>query len=67
MLMEEAGWYGKQGSGVVRHYMCHHERLVIAASLSKSFGTAGGVFVFAVDGFLGTHCATSVGRYKGDS
>ena len=40
------GWTGKNGFGVVRSHMAHHEKMVLAVSLNKSFGAAGGCIVF---------------------
>ncbi|GAA4827752.1 aminotransferase class I/II-fold pyridoxal phosphate-dependent enzyme [Algivirga pacifica] len=40
------GWEGENGMGVVRHHMAHHDKMVLAVSLNKSFGTAGGCIVF---------------------
>lgn len=39
-------WTGKNGVGVVRSHMRHHEKMVLAVSLNKSFGAAGGCMVF---------------------
>jgi len=39
-------WYGKHGKGIVGSMMGHHDRLVVAVSLSKSFGAAGGAIIF---------------------
>lgn len=40
------GWTGKNGVGVVRSHMKHHDKMVLAVSLNKSFGAAGGCLVF---------------------
>lgn len=40
------GWTGEQGQGYVRSQIGHHERMVEAASLNKSFAAGGGVLVF---------------------
>ncbi len=37
------GWHGRYGSGVARADLGMHDRVVIAASLSKSFGSGGAV------------------------
>lgn len=39
-------WTGKNGVGVVRSHMKHHDKMVLAVSLNKSFGAAGGCMVF---------------------
>lgn len=39
-------WTGKNGVGVVRSHMKHHDKMVLAVSLNKSFGAAGGCIVF---------------------
>ncbi|CAA6830283.1 MAG: 2-amino-3-ketobutyrate coenzyme A ligase (EC [uncultured Aureispira sp.] len=39
-------WMGKHGVGVVRSNMKHHDKMVLAVSLNKSFGAAGGCIVF---------------------
>lgn len=39
-------WTGKKGVGVVRSHMKHHDKMVLAVSLNKSFGAAGGCLVF---------------------
>lgn len=39
-------WTGKNGVGVVRSHMTHHDKMVLAVSLNKSFGAAGGCIVF---------------------
>ena len=41
------GWRGVHGRGHVLHEMALNDRVVIAASLSKSFGTGGAVLVFS--------------------
>jgi len=41
-----ASWAGKQGMGVVRAHMEHHERMILAISLNKSFAGGGGCIVF---------------------
>jgi 7-keto-8-aminopelargonate synthetase-like enzyme len=40
------GWRGKHGRGVVLDLTPWHERLVVAASLAKSFGSGGAVLAF---------------------
>merc|ERR1719343_129785 len=40
-------WTGENGSGIARKYMEHHDRMVMAVSLSKSFGADGAALVFA--------------------
>jgi 7-keto-8-aminopelargonate synthetase-like enzyme len=40
------GWEGRHGRGYVLSQVDWHERMVIAAGLSKSFGTNGGVLAF---------------------
>ncbi|MCH9684241.1 MAG: GNAT family N-acetyltransferase [Deltaproteobacteria bacterium] len=39
------GWAGDSGRGYIRSQIDHHDRMVLAASLNKSFATAGGVLV----------------------
>ena len=39
-------WTGKNGRGYVRGHMEHHERMVLAVSLNKSFACGGGCIVF---------------------
>ena len=39
-------WAGKHGTGVVRKFMEHHDRMVLAVSLNKSFAAAGGAIIF---------------------
>ncbi|MFD0964780.1 aminotransferase class I/II-fold pyridoxal phosphate-dependent enzyme [Pseudofulvibacter geojedonensis] len=39
-------WCGKNGEGVVKSNMPHHDRMVLAISLNKSFAAAGGCIVF---------------------
>ncbi|PRQ08534.1 aminotransferase class I/II-fold pyridoxal phosphate-dependent enzyme [Enhygromyxa salina] len=39
------GWTGDKGCGWVRGRMAHHERMVLAVSLNKSFAAAGGALV----------------------
>ena len=41
-----ASWAGKHGVGVVREHMEHHDRMVLAVSLNKSFAAAGGCWSF---------------------
>lgn len=41
-----ASWAGEQGMGVVRAHMEHHERMILAISLNKSFAGGGGCIVF---------------------
>ena len=40
-------WTGEKGTGSTRKFMSHHDRLVLAVSFSKSFGSTGGAIVFA--------------------
>tara|TARA_B100001287_G_scaffold276696_1_gene288779 strand:- start:4637 stop:7030 length:2394 start_codon:yes stop_codon:yes gene_type:complete len=40
------GWTGEQGIGYVRSQMAHHERMVLATSLNKSFAASGGALLF---------------------
>ncbi len=40
------GWTGKHGCGYVRSRMAHHDRMILAVSLNKSFAAAGGAIVF---------------------
>ncbi|WP_196893956.1 aminotransferase class I/II-fold pyridoxal phosphate-dependent enzyme [Aureivirga marina] len=40
------GWTGENGCGVVRSKMKHHNKMILAVSLNKSFATAGGCIVF---------------------
>ena len=42
-------WAGRQGRGVVLDRMPFHERLVVALSLSKSFGAGGGAIAFPTE------------------
>ena len=44
-----ASWAGKNGIGVVREHMEHHDRMVLAVSLNKSFAASGGCIVFPND------------------
>jgi 7-keto-8-aminopelargonate synthetase-like enzyme/predicted N-acyltransferase len=39
------GWTGEHGCGYVRSRMAHHDRMVLAVSLNKSFAAAGGALV----------------------
>jgi 7-keto-8-aminopelargonate synthetase-like enzyme len=39
-------WTGKHGVGVARSKMEHHDKMVLAVSLNKSFASAGGALVF---------------------
>jgi len=39
-------WCGRQGRGSIRGVVDHHPQLVLAASLNKAFGCAGGLLVF---------------------
>ena len=39
------GWCGEQGRGWVRSQIAHHDRMVLAVSLNKSFACAGGCLV----------------------
>jgi len=39
-------WSGEKGKGSIRGATYHHERLVLALSLNKAFGAAGGLLVF---------------------
>lgn len=40
------GWAGQHGCGYVRSKMEHHDRMVMTASLNKSFAAAGGAVIF---------------------
>jgi 7-keto-8-aminopelargonate synthetase-like enzyme/predicted N-acyltransferase len=40
------GWTGENGIGYVRNQMAHHDKMVLATSLNKSFASAGGLIVF---------------------
>lgn len=40
------GWTGDNGIGYVRSQMKHHDKMVLATSLNKSFAASGGVIVF---------------------
>ncbi|EAY30298.1 bifunctional aminotransferase class I/II-fold pyridoxal phosphate-dependent enzyme/GNAT family N-acetyltransferase [Microscilla marina] len=40
------GWTGENGVGYVRSKMAHHDKMVLATSLNKSFASAGGLIVF---------------------
>ena len=40
------GWTGENGIGYVRSQMEHHEKMILATSLNKSFASSGGVLVF---------------------
>ncbi|KXJ04788.1 Serine palmitoyltransferase 2, partial [Exaiptasia diaphana] len=40
------GWTGENGIGYVRSQIKHHEKMVLATSLNKSFAASGGVIVF---------------------
>lgn len=40
------GWTGENGIGYVRSNMAHHDKMVLATSLNKSFASAGGLMVF---------------------
>lgn len=40
------GWAGENGAGYVRSQMAHHDKMVLATSLNKSFASAGGLLVF---------------------
>jgi 7-keto-8-aminopelargonate synthetase-like enzyme len=40
------GWTGEQGIGYVRSQMEHHDKMVLASSLNKSFAASGGVLLF---------------------
>ena len=40
------GWTGENGMGWVRSRMAHHDRMVMAVSLNKSFACAGGCLIF---------------------
>jgi len=40
------GWTGKNGVGYVRSQIAHHDKMVLATSLNKSFAASGGVLVF---------------------
>lgn len=39
-------WTGENGSGYVRSVIDHHDKMVMATSLNKSFAASGGVLVF---------------------
>lgn len=39
-------WCGEKGRGTVRGFRAHHPQLVLAVSLNKAFGCAGGLLVF---------------------
>ncbi len=43
------GWTGEHGCGFVRSRMAHHDRMVLAISLNKSFAAAGGALVMPND------------------
>ncbi len=40
------GWYGRNGRGLVLEDLGHHDRVIVAASLAKSFGSGGGALFF---------------------
>ncbi|MEM9824464.1 MAG: aminotransferase class I/II-fold pyridoxal phosphate-dependent enzyme, partial [Bacteroidota bacterium] len=40
------GWTGEHGCGLVRSRMGHHDKMILAVSLNKSFAAAGGCIVF---------------------
>ncbi|MFI0430540.1 aminotransferase class I/II-fold pyridoxal phosphate-dependent enzyme [Mariniflexile sp. HMF6888] len=40
------GWTGEHGIGYVRSQMEHHDKMVLATSLNKSFAASGGLLVF---------------------
>lgn len=40
------GWIGKNGIGYVRSQIQHHDKMVMATSLNKSFAAAGGLLIF---------------------
>lgn len=40
------GWTGVKGAGYVRSKMEHHQKMVLATSLNKSFAASGGILVF---------------------
>lgn len=40
-------WFGKYGLGAIRGRVHHHAQLILAVSLNKAFGCAGGALVFA--------------------
>ncbi|MCB0524594.1 MAG: GNAT family N-acetyltransferase [Lewinellaceae bacterium] len=42
-------WAGKHGCGYVRSQIEHHDKMVLAGSLNKSFATAGGMIIFPND------------------
>jgi len=44
-----AGWAGKNGTGVVFDKIIHKDRLVLATTMAKGFGSIGGVVVFPKD------------------
>lgn len=43
------GWTGENGMGWVRSKMEHHDRMVLAVSLNKSFACAGGCLIFPTE------------------
>ena len=40
------GWVGKNGVGYVRSQIAHHDKMVLATSLNKSFAASGGILIF---------------------
>jgi len=40
------GWSGKNGVGYVRSQIAHHDKMILATSLNKSFASSGGVLIF---------------------
>jgi len=40
------GWTGKKGSGYVRSVIAHHDKMILATSLNKSFASSGGALIF---------------------
>ena len=39
-------WMGKNGRGFVRSEIEHHDKMILAVSLNKSFASAGGAIIF---------------------
>ncbi len=39
-------WHGEKGKGVVLTQVPHHEKMVVAGSMHKSFGSYGGILIF---------------------
>lgn len=40
------GWTGENGIGYVRSKIAHHDKMVLATSLNKSFAASGGILIF---------------------